>query len=89
MIERMGIGRFLEEANPDIVDIDEDAGGIRALLRVNLHQDEPLVCLQVQDPSTGRQYLLRVPPTITSCHAAAAWVAGFDNPDDYHPVLET
>lgn len=32
---------------------------------------------------------LRAPPTMASCHQAAAWVAGFDNPDDYRPLVET
>jgi hypothetical protein len=59
------------------------------LLQVEIPDDEPLVCLSVRDPSTGRQYLLRVPPTIGRCDEAAAWIAGFDNPDDYHPIAET
>jgi len=40
-------------------------------------------------PSTGRKYLLRVPPHIADCRAAAAWLAGFNNPDEYRPVQET
>ncbi len=40
-------------------------------------------------PSTGRQYMIRVPPNTATCRQAAAWIAGFDDPDDYHPVLET
>lgn len=45
--------------------------------------------LECRCPSTGRQYLLPVPPSIRTCHAAAAWMAGFENPHDYAPVLET
>jgi len=45
--------------------------------------------LHCRCPSTGRQYLLPVPPTIRSCKAAAAWMAGFDKPEDYQPELET
>jgi hypothetical protein len=89
MLERMGFGRFMDEAQPDILDRDHDVGGERRLLRIALPADEPLVCLQVSDPSTARRYLLRVPPTMLTCHQAAAWVAGFDNPDDYHPLIET
>jgi hypothetical protein len=40
-------------------------------------------------PSTGRRYALRVPPTMRSCRQAAAWTAGFDNPDLYRPLIET
>ena len=39
--------------------------------------------------AVGRHYLIRVPPETKSCRHAAAWVAGFDNPNDYRPVLET
>ncbi|MDB6133792.1 MAG: hypothetical protein JWM59_2035 [Verrucomicrobiales bacterium] len=49
-----------------------------------------LVCyLECRCPSTGRRYLLPVPPAVRTCRAAAAWMAGFDNPDDYAPLLET
>lgn len=89
MIERMGYERFLAEANAETLDQDQDAGGSRRLLLVPLKEDEPLVCLAVLDPSTGRRYVLRVPPNMQSCHQAAAWIAGFENPDDYHPIAET
>lgn len=89
MIERMGITRFLEESKAEVLHQDEDAGGWRRLLRVALAGDEPLVCVSVNCPSTGRHYLIRVPPSMRSCHEAVAWTAGFDNPDHYRPVAET
>ncbi len=89
MLERMGYERFLADAKAETLDEDQDAGGPRRLLLVALGDDEPLVCLAVRDPSTGRQYVLRVPPDMQSCHQAAAWIAGFDNRDDYHPITET
>ncbi|MBA3824948.1 MAG: hypothetical protein H0X24_13765 [Ktedonobacterales bacterium] len=88
MLERMGLERFIAEAQPTVRDTDRDHGGSRRLLQVAITDDEPLVTLQVRDPSTGKLYLLRVPPTMQTCHQAAAWIAGFDNPDDYHPVIE-
>ena len=89
MLERIGPERFVAEVQPEELDTDMDAGGARRLLRVRIPNDEPLVTLQVRDPSTGRQYLLRVPPQITTCRRAAAWIAGFENPQDYQPVMET
>src|SRR5262249_27154609 len=89
MLERMGYERFLADAHVETLDEDQDAGGPRRLLRVPLEADEPLVCLAVRDPSTGRQYVLRVPPTMTRCQQAMAWMAGFENPADYHPLAET
>lgn len=88
-LERMGLDRFLAEAKPEILDEDGDRGGARQLLRVELDGDEPLVCVLVGCPSTGRRYTLRVPPDMTTCRQAVAWTAGFDNPDEYHPVVET
>jgi hypothetical protein len=89
LLERMGYEAFLSQAQAQVLDRDRDPGGERRLLRVPLPEDEPLVCLYVVCPSTGRQYVLRVPPTMRSCRQAAAWIAGYDNPNDYQPLTET
>lgn len=89
MIERIGFERFLQEVKATVLHEDTDPGGPRQLLRVELENDEPLVCVSVRCPSTGRHYLIRVPPTMRTCHQAVAWTAGFDNADDYRPVVET
>lgn len=88
MMERIGYERFLAEVGAHELDRDHDAGGERRLVRIDLPDDEPFVALSVQCPSTGRQYVLRVPPTIRTAHAGSAWLAGFDNPADYAPVVE-
>jgi len=89
MIERVGFEKFLHEVQADVLDIDCDPGGERRLVRVDLPGDEPIVLVSLHCPSTGRQYIIRVPPTTRSCHQAVAWSAGFDNPDDYQPTQET
>jgi len=89
LLERFGMERFLFEADAEVLDEDRDAGGERKLLRVPMVGDEALVCVVVLCPSTSRQYILRVPPTMRTCHQAVAWTAGFENPDDYRPVIET
>jgi hypothetical protein len=89
LLERMGYQTFLEHARAEVIDEDEDPGGRRQLLRMALPEDEDLVVLSVKDPSTERAYILRVPPAMQSCHQAAAWIAGFENPDDYRPLIET
>jgi hypothetical protein len=89
IIERMGYARFAAESNAKVLDRDKDAGGKRELLRMELKEDEPLVILSCLCPSTGRQYFLRVPPGTKSCHQAAAWIAGFDDPSQYRPAIET
>jgi hypothetical protein len=101
LLELMGIQRFMREANPVIVHQDiEHNGNVRQLLRVGLPvlidgrnnspiREEPIVMLSVTCPSTGSHYMLRVPPDMQTCHQAAAWIAGFDDPELYKPVLET
>ena len=89
LLERMGYERFLTEAKAKTLDQDRDAGGVRRLLKVDMKDDEDLVCVSVICPSTARQYVIRVPPAMTTCHQAVAWIAGFDNPDDYQPLVET
>ncbi|ULH16181.1 hypothetical protein MF271_06080 [Deinococcus sp. KNUC1210] len=54
-----------------------------------MENDESLVALNMQCPSTGRSYFIRVPPSTTTCHQAAAWIAGFDDPAQYRPVMES
>jgi hypothetical protein len=87
-LERMGYERFIEEIDAQILDRDRDAGGERKLLRVPFPGDEDFVAVWVICPSTARNYVLRVPPATKTCHQAAAWLAGFDNPDDYAPLVE-
>jgi hypothetical protein len=89
MIERMGFNRFVQEAGAQRLHADRDPGGPRELLRVPMQGDEDIVCLSVNCPSTGRHYVLRVPPTMKTCRQAAAWMAGFDDPKLYQPLKET
>jgi hypothetical protein len=79
----------MQQARAEVLDRDRDAGGERRLLRVRVEGDEDLVCVAVICPSTGRQYLLRVPPAMKTCRQAVAWTAGFAHPDDYKPLVET
>lgn len=88
LLERVGLERFLAEADATVLDEDRDAGGLRRLLRVPLAGDEDLVAVLVHCPSTGGRYLLRVPPSMLTCRQAIAWTAGFENPDDYRPLVE-
>jgi hypothetical protein len=89
MLERYGLDRFMADAAAETLDEDHDAGGKRRLLRLKLEGDEDLVCVTVVCPSTERQFVLRVPPTMRTCRQAIAWTAGFDDPDSYNPMIET
>ncbi len=88
MIERIGYETFIEQVGGLVKDRDSDPGGERQLVQVPFDDDEPLVVLKVTCPSTGRIYVLRVPPYMRTCKQAAAWIAGFDNPNEYQPLVE-
>ncbi|MBW4629882.1 MAG: hypothetical protein KME49_31325 [Brasilonema octagenarum HA4186-MV1] len=88
LIERLGYETFLQQVGGLVRDRDRDAGGERQLVYIPFEDDEPLMVLKVTCPSTGHTHILRVPPYMRSCHQAAAWIAGFDNPDEYNPLIE-
>jgi len=88
MIERLGYETFLQQVGGIVRDQDRDKGGERQLIYIPLDDDEPLMVLKVTCPSTGHIHILRVPPYMRSCHQSAAWIAGFDNPNDYNPLIE-
>lgn len=89
LIERLGYGTFLQQVGGVVRDQDRDAGGNRQLVCIALDDDEPLMALKVTCPSTGHTHILRVPPYMRSCHQAAAWIAGFNDSEDYSPLIET
>jgi hypothetical protein len=88
LIERIGYETFLQQVGGVIRDRDTDGGGERQLICIAFEDDEPLLLLKVICPSTGHLHVLRVPPYMDTCHQSAAWIAGFDNPDDYYPAIE-
>jgi hypothetical protein len=83
--ERMG-ARFVDEIGGRFI----DAGAQGVLYEVELPEDPERVAryVQVLDPSTGREYYLRVPPTIATAEAAVAWTFGLDS-REYRPAQES
>lgn len=84
MIERMGLEKFLEGLNA--TPIHEEP--YRKLYKIDLHEDEPVVIVQMSCTTTGRGYFLRVPPTMTTCQEALAWSFGLKE-NEYRPEKET
>jgi len=87
MIERFGLDRLLSQTRSQCLDVDQD--GRRALYRLRLAHDEPVVAVKVRCPSTNQVYFLRVPPAIRTCRDAVAWTFGFEKREDYQPLVET
>jgi hypothetical protein len=89
MIDRVGPERLVRDGGARRV--AEDETGI--LWRLDLAEDEPLVCVEVTDASAGpgnafRRYVLRVPPDVRTAREAVAWTFGVDT-GEYRPAIET
>jgi len=85
MIERVGHERLIRDGGARRV--AEDDTGI--LWRLDLPEDEPLVCVEVTDATaTFRRYVLRVPPDSRSPREAVAWTFGVE-PGEYRPIAES
>lgn len=86
--EALGLERFIEELRPRVLDCAEAPGGVHELLAFEI-EGETLHCLLCLCPSSGKRYLLRVPPSVHRVAAASAWLAGFERAEDYQPHCET
>lgn len=84
LIDKIGLARMLGAAPVRVVDRERD----RALLRLDLAGDEPVVALEVRCPSTGLAHLLRVPPATRTCAEAVAWTFGLSE-SAFRPARET
>ena len=84
ILERYGAENFIR--NLGAKPVQEDKYG--RLHRVRIPNQEDLVMVHVKDPSTDREYFLRVPPTMQSAHEAVAWTFGMRK-EDYNPDMET
>jgi len=89
MIERVGPERLIRDGGARLV--AEDEAGV--LWRLDLADDEPLVCVEVTDATPGpgatyRRYVLRVPPGARTPREAVAWTFGVDT-GEYRPAVET
>jgi hypothetical protein len=85
MIERIGMAQFLSLLG-DPSPVHRDHTG--KLYRIHLPNDEPVTLVRVTDPSTHREYFLRVPPTMQTAREAVAWTFDMD-PDAWAPLVET
>jgi len=94
LYERGDRGRFLREADADVMHIDYDRlGHPQRLLRFALPGDEAYVGVEVTNSTpepdgTHKRYILRVPPTTRTCRAAIAWTFGLREAE-YEPEAET
>jgi hypothetical protein len=90
MLERCGWVKLLKDLGAEKV--HEDATGVlysTKWLREYLDgEDAEARFVEVTDPSTGRKYCLRVPPTTNTAKEGVAWTFGMSE-NSYAPLKET
>ena len=89
MLERMGHERFLGNLGAEPAHQDECG----ELFRVKLDGDEDVVLVRVvnstpEEDGSSKQYVLRVPPGITTAREAVAWTFDLTR-DTYQPEIQT
>ena len=89
LIERYGLGRYLQEAGGK--EIQCDAYG--RLYRLPQSLGEPILAVRVvnhtpEPDGSVREFWLRVPPTMTTAREAVAWTFGLST-EAYDPLAES
>lgn len=88
MIEKFGLGRFIESTNHFVLDEVSNGKDVYQLIKVDIEEANPLVVMKVSCPSTKKAYYLRVPPNISNFKNALAWSFGV-RADDFEFYSET
>ena len=83
VVELVGYEKILDKAQ--VLDKSETDG---TLLKIPLQDDEDMVLVHVKDPSTDREYFLRVPPKMKTARQARAWTFGFEA-EDFELAVES
>lgn len=88
-LAQMGNLRFVKDAGARVVCEDVDGAGMpRRLLQVPFQHGESWQFVAVKCPSTGHDFILRVPPRVRTCADAIAWTFGLQTAE-YAPQVET
>lgn len=82
VVELIGYDKIIDVA----VLKDESEDGKLYVIKVD--EDEDITLVHVKDPSTTREYFLRVPPKMKTAKQARAWTFGFEE-EDFNLEKET
>jgi hypothetical protein len=93
MMNRYGMARYLRDTGAEEIDRDRDSKGERVLYRKRDGLGViKMIRLENSTPDAlgdRKDYWFRVPPEVTSCRAAVAWMYSLDKPERYAPAVET
>lgn len=88
MIEKMGLGKFVESINYFVLDELSNGNEVYQLIQVDIDELNPLIVMKVFCPSTKRAYYLRVPHNISTFKQALQWTFG-NTSINYNMYIET
>jgi len=90
MIERYGLEKYFKDSKADKIHTDD----FGTLYKIEQKDDEPIMMVKVVNSTPEadghyKDYLIRVPPEMTTAHQAVAWTFGYDKAENYKPAIET
>jgi hypothetical protein len=88
LLSHAGLINLINDPSVVLLHEDRDGGVRRRLVRLGGPENEPIVAVLVECPSTGRRYALRVPPNMQTCRQAVAWTFSRDA-SQYRPIFQT
>ena len=78
-----GLAAYLKDSGAEEINADETGVLVRRQT-----SGEPVMAVLVKCPSTGRNYVLRVPPSIRTAREAVAWTFNIAA-DKYQPIAQS
>ncbi len=89
MMEIYGMDRYLADEDFEVIHKDKRGTLVEYTGFAQDEGEDPVArYVRVIDPSTGRQYALRVPPTMETATEAVAWSFHIESAKDYDPKSE-
>lgn len=86
LIQTIGYEEIIRKLGGEVIDTwnDEGRGGEYQLLKINQTIDvEPIVLCKMSCPSTGKPYMIRVPPDIDQAYDAITWIRHGYKPEQF------
>ncbi len=87
LLSEYGMERFVKESNAKVLSWDK-YGTLYEITPLDRVRDENIVVVKVKDPSTGREYFLRVHPDVKTAREAVAWTFALTE-EEFNPREES
>lgn len=90
LIEFYGLDKYLRDSESRVIQRDK----FGTLYQKDFVTGDPIVFVQVENKTpepdgSFKTYLLRVPEFVDTAREGVAWTFGFDDPEEYDPIVES